>query len=75
MPKRIAITEKLLSSISEIISTNLLLNDVKEFELYDHAQLFRKAPEEWRDIEFAICEYTTRKQNEIMAGLKELLTK
>lgn len=71
--KKITVNEKLLSKISMILTMNLSLHDLKEFEELENQKLFVDRPEFWSRTEDAICEYTQRMQADIMNDIKKLL--
>jgi hypothetical protein len=71
--KKITVNKKLLGKISLILSMNISLSDVKEFEEYDREKLFQESPEFWNEFEEAICEYQQRMQSDIMKDIKNLL--
>lgn len=73
MNKKITVNNKLLDKIDLILSMNLRISDVQEFEEYEGRKLCEERPEHWGDLENAICDYTQRMQSDIFKDIKDLL--
>jgi len=73
--KKLTVKEKLFNDIDSVISIKLSLTGLKEFENYFRTELFTAGPDQWNELEIAICDYNMRIQTELETEIKKLLIK
>lgn len=72
--KRITVNEKLKRNIQMAVSDKMGLNDVDELEeASGEGELFVSPPDQWSEFENQVCDYTARKQREIIEAIYHVL--
>lgn len=71
--KKAKVSNKTAKAIHNILTENISLCNIKEFEEMERRELFEERPECWTETENTIYEYTERIRFNIEKQLSELL--
>ncbi len=67
------VSKKKAKKIASVLSSNLSLDNVKEWEEFERTKLFTDPPEFWTELEKTLCDYTMRIEMNIRKELSKIL--